>query len=118
MRWLMTLGEHTRPDVPVYAEDTRPDDSRAVALVDDFGSLFPVLREWHAIWGDRITGWALQVEADDVENLPAEVVQRWEDHGPEVRLDYLPGGYINVSDYRDDRTLAAIAARTSVLIRS
>ncbi|MFF8848277.1 hypothetical protein ACF08N_37445 [Streptomyces sp. NPDC015127] len=42
MRWLMPLGERTRPDVPSYADCPAPDKSRALALVDDFGHLFTV----------------------------------------------------------------------------
>ncbi|MFD8088992.1 hypothetical protein [Streptomyces malaysiensis] len=117
MRWLMTLGENTRPDVPQYAECPSPEHARAVALVDDFGHLFPVLWEWSQIYGQHVTAWAMQVEADDIERLPADLVEGWEDNPDFVRLDRTPGGYVNVSDYRDQRTLKDIAARTNVLMR-
>ncbi|MFE9812456.1 hypothetical protein [Streptomyces sp. NPDC005548] len=45
-----------------------------------------------------MTGWAAQVEVDDIEQLPRNVSEDW---GPELRLDTVPGGYVVVSDYRD-----------------
>ncbi|MDX3321091.1 hypothetical protein PV415_29715 [Streptomyces sp. ME03-5684b] len=87
MRCLMSLGERTRPDAPTYAEDPAPDQARALALVDDFAHLFTVLREWRREYGDELTAWAVQVEADNVENLPAELIEQWEWEGAPVRLD-------------------------------
>ncbi|MGW0969951.1 hypothetical protein [Streptomyces sp. NPDC002516] len=98
LRWLMTLGERTRPDTPTYAECPPPGQARATALVDDCGQLFPILRNWKAQFGSDLTAWAAQVEADDIERIPSHVTEDW---GPELRLDTVPGGYVVVSDYRD-----------------
>ncbi|MGW2939623.1 hypothetical protein ACWDA7_49985 [Streptomyces sp. NPDC001156] len=114
MRWLMTLGERSRPDVPTYAECLGPHEARAVALVDDCGQLFPILLAWRQALGGDVTGWAGQVEADDVENLPREVTEDW---GPGLRLDTMPGGYVKVSDYRDHEPPAAVTAGPHVLMR-
>ncbi|WP_217236418.1 hypothetical protein [Streptomyces sp. AC555_RSS877] len=113
MRWLMSLGERTRPDVPTYAEDPAPDQARALALVDDFAQLFTVLKEWRQEYGEELTAWAVQVEADDVENLPAELIAQWEWEGAPVRLDTQRGGYVKVSDYRDVPVRPGISARTT-----
>ncbi|MDQ1051762.1 hypothetical protein [Streptomyces sp. V4I2] len=98
LRWLMTLGERTDPDTPTYAECPPPGQARAAALVDDFGQLFPILRNWRRQFGHAVTGWAAQVEVDDIEHPPRHVCEDW---GPELRLDTVPGGYVVVSDYRD-----------------
>ncbi|MDQ0994813.1 hypothetical protein [Streptomyces sp. V3I7] len=115
-RWLMTLGTRPRPDTPSYAECPGPDTARAVALADDFAQLFPILLEWRETFGDSLTGWAAQVEADDIEHLPADIVRNW---GPDqVRLDTMPGGYVKVSDRRDTQaSLTAAPARTRQLTR-
>ncbi|MET7693838.1 hypothetical protein ABZT06_38725 [Streptomyces sp. NPDC005483] len=113
MRWLMSLGERTRPDAPTYAEDPAPDQARALALVDDFAHLLTVLREWQRTYGEELTAWAVQVEADDVENLPAELIKQWEWEGAPVRLDIDRGGYVKVSDYRDVSVRPGIHARTT-----
>ncbi|MEU5894494.1 hypothetical protein ABZ835_48195 [Streptomyces sp. NPDC047461] len=116
MRWLMTLGERTRPDVPTFAECPGPMNARAVALVDDFGQLFPILREWRRSLGSELTAYAGQVEADDIENLPPAVIEDW---GPDqLRLDTMPGGYVKVSDYRDDQALTALPSGAHMLMRS
>jgi hypothetical protein len=73
MRWLMTLGERTRPETPAYAECPGPNEARALALVDDCGQLFPVLLAWRRALGCEVTGWAEQVEADDVHDFPQDV---------------------------------------------
>ncbi|GAA3509829.1 hypothetical protein [Streptomyces shaanxiensis] len=73
VRWLMPLGERTRPDAPTFAECPGPNEVRAVVLVDDVGQLFPILLEWRGLFGNDLTGWAGQVEADDIENLPPEM---------------------------------------------
>ncbi|WP_437069916.1 hypothetical protein [Streptomyces sp. enrichment culture] len=65
----MALGERTRPKTPTYAECPGPNEARAVALVDGCGQLFPVLLAWRRTLGREVTGWAEQVEADDVENV-------------------------------------------------
>ncbi|MGW7719801.1 hypothetical protein ACWGKK_36660 [Streptomyces chartreusis] len=115
MRWLMTLGERTRPDVPQYAECPAPDKARALALVEDMGQLFPILLGWQREFGSELTGWAAQVEAGDIENLPAEVIANW---GPDhLRLDTMPGGYVKVSDYRDHQTPAPLPHRKKELRR-
>jgi len=115
MRWLMTLGERTRPDAPTFAECPGPREARAVALVDDVGQLFPILLEWRRLFGSDLTGWASQVEADDIENLPPGVVENW---GPDqLRLDTMPGGYVKVSDYCNDQALAALPPTCNVLMR-
>ncbi|MFC7309023.1 hypothetical protein ACFQVC_33070 [Streptomyces monticola] len=101
MRWLMSLGERTWPDVPTYAEAPTLDQAHAVALVDDFAHLFTVLKEWQQEYGEELTTWAVQVEADTVENLPAELIDRWAREGAPVRLDTEQGGYVRVSDYRE-----------------
>ncbi|MGW5465225.1 hypothetical protein [Streptomyces sp. NPDC003996] len=44
--------------------------ARALALVDDCSQLFPILLAWRRALGRELTGWAGQVEADDVESLP------------------------------------------------
>jgi hypothetical protein len=98
MRWLMTLGERTDPDTPTYAECPPPGRARASALVEDCGQLFPILRNWQRQCGHHVTGWAAQVEVDDIERVPRHVAEDW---GPELRLDTVPGGYVVVSDYRD-----------------
>ncbi|MGW1290956.1 hypothetical protein ACWD4N_47295 [Streptomyces sp. NPDC002586] len=113
MRWLMSLGERTRPDAPTYAEDPAPDQARALALVDDFAHLFTVLQEWRQEYGEELTAWAVQVEADDIENLPAELIEQWEWEGAPVRLDTERGGYVKVSDYRDVPVRPGISARTT-----
>ncbi|MGW7646940.1 hypothetical protein [Streptomyces bobili] len=94
----MTLGERTDPDTPAYAECPPPGQARAAALVDDFGQLFPILRNLRRQFGHAVTGWAAHVEVDDVEHPSRQVCEDW---GPEVRLDTVPGGYVVVSDYRD-----------------
>lgn len=105
MRWLMSLGERTRPDAPTYAEGP--------ALVDDFAHLFTVLKEWRQAYGEELTAWAVQVEARDVENLPAEVIEHWEREGAPVRLDTERGGYVKVSDYRNVSGRPGISTRTT-----
>jgi hypothetical protein len=56
MRWLLNIGERTRPGAPSYAEDPAPDQARALALVDDFAHLFTVLKEWRQeYWRSRCT---------------------------------------------------------------
>ncbi|MFJ6901966.1 hypothetical protein [Streptomyces hokutonensis] len=115
VRWLMTLGERSRPDASSFAECPGPYEARAVALVDDVGQLFPILLEWRRAYGEDLTGWACQVEADDIEDLPPDVTENW---GPdELRLDTMPGGYVKVSDYRDHQAPAALPHRTNVLMR-
>ncbi|MFE6098285.1 hypothetical protein ACFQ7M_41015 [Streptomyces massasporeus] len=113
MRWLMSLGERTRPDVPTYAEDPAPGKARALALVDDFAQLFTVLKEWRQEYGEELTAWAGQVEAGDIENLPAEVIERWEWEGVPVRIDTERGGYVRVSDYRDVSAPPGNSTRTT-----
>jgi hypothetical protein len=73
----MTLGERSRLEMPAYAECPGPNEARAVALVDDCGQLFPILLEWRQSFGRELTGWAGQVEADDIENLPRDVTEDW-----------------------------------------
>ncbi|MEU0949870.1 hypothetical protein ABZ379_45520 [Streptomyces canus] len=115
VRWLMTLGERTRPDSPMFAECPGPREARALALVDDLGQLFPLLLEWRGQFGADLTGYACQVEADDIENLPPEVIESW---GPdELRLDTMPGGYVKVTDYRDGQALGALSQGSKVLMR-
>ncbi|MFC5220090.1 hypothetical protein [Streptomyces coerulescens] len=115
MRWLMTLGERTRPDVPQYAECPAPDQARALALVDDVGQLFPILLGWRREFGRELTGWAKQVEADDIETLPPDVIEHWGED--QLRLDTMPGGYVQVADYRDHQARTALPARKKVLRR-
>ncbi|WP_405968872.1 hypothetical protein OG613_46995 (plasmid) [Streptomyces sp. NBC_00015] len=99
LRWLMTLGERTRPDAPTYAECPSPGEARAAALVDDCGQLFPILLNWRRQFGSELTAWAAQIEVDDLDHLPRYVTEDW---GPDaLRLDTVPGGYVVVSDYRD-----------------
>ncbi|MEV6533719.1 hypothetical protein AB0M86_29675 [Streptomyces sp. NPDC051639] len=99
LRWLMTLGERNRPDQPTYADCPPPGQARATALVDDCGQLFPILLHWRQRFGHDVTGYAAQVEADDIEHLPPHVTEDW---GPDgLRLDTTPGGYVVVSDHRD-----------------
>ncbi|MEU6459792.1 hypothetical protein [Streptomyces sp. NPDC047065] len=112
MRWLMRLGERTRPDTPAYAEDPAPDQARALALVDDFAHLFTVLRAWRQEYGEELTAWAVQVEADDVENLPTDVTEQWTREGAPVRIDTLRSGYVKVSDYREVAMHPGVNART------
>ncbi len=114
MRWLMTLGERTRPETPTYAECTGPNEARAVALVDDCGQLFPILLAWRRALGREVTGWAEQVEADDVENLSQHVTDDW---APGLRLDTMPGGYVKVSDYRDHQPPDTVTAGLRMLMR-
>ncbi|MFJ8158533.1 hypothetical protein [Streptomyces sp. NPDC094468] len=115
MRWLMTLGEHTRPHAADFAACPGPHEARAVALVDDAADLFPVLLEWRRAYGTELTAYANRVEASDLEDLPSDVVEQW---GPdELRLDTLPGGYIKVSDYRDQHAGSALAPNPNVLVR-
>ncbi len=114
MRWLMTLGERTRPETPTYAECPGPNEARAVALVDDCGQLFPILLAWRRALGREVTGWAEQVEADDVENLSQHVTDDW---APGLRLDTMPGGYVKVSDYRDHQPPGTVTAGPRMLMR-
>ncbi|MFF8717532.1 hypothetical protein ACF07T_39970 [Streptomyces sp. NPDC015184] len=115
MRWLMTLGERSRPGVPFFAECPSPYEARALALVDDFAQLFPIILGWRRLFGGDLTGWANQVEADSIEDLPLGVTEDW---GPDqLRLDTMPGGYVRVSDYRDHRVLSALPSGTGVLMR-
>ncbi|MFF1566964.1 hypothetical protein ACFVY1_26165 [Streptomyces sp. NPDC058293] len=113
MRWLMSLGERTRPDAPTYAEDPAPDQARALALVDDFAHLFTVLKQWRQQYGEELTAFAVQVQADDIENLPAELIEQWEWEGDVVRMDTERGGYVKVSDYREVPVRPGISARTA-----
>lgn len=113
VRWLMTLGERSRPDTPTFAECPGPNEARAVALVEDCGQLFPILREWRRVSGCDVTGWAGQVEADDISDLPS-VTDRW---GTELRLDTMPGGYVQVTDYRDHQPPSALAFPPQMLVR-
>ncbi|MFF1276947.1 hypothetical protein ACFVZC_26590 [Streptomyces marokkonensis] len=101
MRWLMSLGERTRPNVPRFAECPAPGQARALALADDFGQLLFVLRQWRQVYGEELTAWAAQVQADDISTLPADLIAAWEAVADVVRLDTEPGGYVRVSDYRD-----------------
>ncbi|MGW1193671.1 hypothetical protein [Streptomyces sp. NPDC002559] len=115
MRWLMTLGERTRPDVPFFAECPGPREARALALVDDFAHLFPIILGWRQLFGGGLTGWANQVEADSLEDLPLGVTEDW---GPDqLRLDTMPGGYVRVSDYRDQQVLSTLPPSANVLMR-
>jgi hypothetical protein len=111
MRWLMTLGERSRPDLPRFAETPALHRARALALVDHFDHLFPILRAWRQAYGDELTAWAVQVEADDVTNLPAQLTSGWEEEGDLIRLDTERGGYVRVADYRDIPLRAAVSAR-------
>ncbi|AZP14707.1 hypothetical protein EJC51_47505 [Streptomyces aquilus] len=113
MRWLMSLGERTRPDEPTYAEDPAPGQARALALVDDFADLFTVLKQWRQEYGEELTAWAVQVEVDDINHLPAELIAHWEEEGAPVRLDTQQGGYVKVSDYRDESVHPSVSARTT-----
>ncbi|MFE5688148.1 hypothetical protein [Streptomyces sp. NPDC056512] len=61
---------------------------------------------------EELTAWAVQVEADDVEDLPAELIERWEWEGAPVRIDTERGGYVKVSDYREVPVRPGISART------
>ncbi|MFI7008907.1 hypothetical protein [Streptomyces sp. NPDC050145] len=112
LRWLMTLGELTDPEVPRYAEAPGPYDSRAAALVDDCAQLFPILLAWRKELGCALTGWAAQVEAETLDELPDEVVRNW---SPLLRLDTMPGGYIKISDYRDHEEPHALGAGRAAL---
>ncbi|MFD0008182.1 hypothetical protein ACFVJ4_38115 [Streptomyces sp. NPDC127178] len=86
---------------------------RALALVDDFAHLFTVLNEWRQQYGEELTAWAVQVEADNVENLPAELIEQWTWEGAPVRVDTERGGYVKVSDYRDVPVRPGVSARTT-----
>ena len=114
MRWLMTLGERSRPDLPRFAEIPALHQARALALVDDFDRLFLILRKWRQAYGDELTAWAVQVEVDDVTDLPARLVGAWEEEGDLLRLDTERGGYVRVADYRDIPVRAAISTRTDL----
>ncbi|MFE9024389.1 hypothetical protein ACFYNL_38395 [Streptomyces sp. NPDC007808] len=109
----MSLGERTHPDAPTYAEDPAPDKARALALVDGFAHLFTVLKERRQEYGEELTAWAVQVGAKDIENLPAELIDRPEWEGAPVRIDTQRGGYVQVSDYRDVPVHPGISARTT-----
>ncbi|MGW1729303.1 hypothetical protein ACWCQK_41685 [Streptomyces sp. NPDC002306] len=105
----MSAPRPTRPECP------GPREARALALVDDFGQLSPILLEWRQTYGDQLTGWAMQVDADDIRALPPEVTGTW---GPDgIQLDTMPGGCVRVSDYRDPPAPAATTARTTMLMR-
>ncbi|MFZ4246633.1 hypothetical protein ACOZDF_15135 [Streptomyces griseoincarnatus] len=110
----MTLGERTRPEMPTCAECPGPNEARAVALVDDCGQLFPILLAWRRALGREVTGWAEQVEADDVEHLSQHVTDDW---APGRRLDTMPGGYVKVSDYRDHQPPDTVTAGPRMLMR-
>lgn len=85
----MTLQERTHPETPTYAECPGPNEARAVTLIDDYGRLFPILLAWRRALGREVTGWAEQVEADDVENLPQHVTDDW---GPVCGWTRCPAG--------------------------
>ncbi|WP_367838136.1 hypothetical protein [Streptomyces rochei] len=112
MRWLMTLGERSRPDLPHFAEIPALSQALALALADTFDRLFPILREWCQAYGDELTAWAVQVEADDVTDLPAQLATAWEEEADLVRLDTERGGYVRVADYRNTPARAGITTRT------
>ncbi|MFI8221292.1 hypothetical protein [Streptomyces sp. NPDC085932] len=112
MGWLMSLGERTRPDVPRFAECPTPDKARALALVDDFGQLLFILRQWRQVYGEELTAWATRVEADDLSTLPADLLVAWEWQDDIIRLDTEPGGYVRVSDYRAMPAPPRITVRT------
>ncbi|MFJ4748883.1 hypothetical protein [Streptomyces albogriseolus] len=112
MRWLMTLRERSRPDLPHFAEIPALPQARALALADTFDLLFPILREWCQAYGDELTAWAVQVEAGDVTNLPAQLATAWELEADLLRLDTERGGYVRVADYRNTPARAGITTRT------
>ncbi|CAL9670542.1 hypothetical protein SUDANB15_07371 (plasmid) [Streptomyces sp. enrichment culture] len=89
----------------------RPPARRALALVDDFGQLFFVLREWRQVYGEELTAWAAQVQADDISTLPADLIAAWEGVADVVRLDTERGGYVRVADYRDMPVRPSVSAR-------
>lgn len=87
----MALAARTRPDVPNYAEDLHPLTADASVRVDDFADLFPIFREWRRLFGDDITTYALGFEDGE------DWSQKWTEEGPPIRLDHMPGGWIQVS---------------------
>jgi hypothetical protein len=117
MRWIMALGDRTRPNQPNYAEDTSPEFSRAVALVDDFSALFPIMSRWVALYGEEFTAWAHPTDATDIENLPTELLQHWHEFGPDIRLDRQKGGHFNVLDYRPEIARSELRKAATQLIR-
>ncbi|MBB5109304.1 hypothetical protein FHS40_008432 [Streptomyces spectabilis] len=117
MRWMMTLGERTRPDAPGFAECPVPSKARALALVDDFGHLFTVLREWRQAYGEELTAWAIPVECDSIANLCPQLEAKWEQESELVRLDTERGGYVRVSDYRDGRPPPGTDSRAALTAR-
>ncbi|WP_322500191.1 hypothetical protein TR631_38265 [Streptomyces rochei] len=54
----------------------------------------------------------MQVEADDVTDLPAQLATAWEEEADLVRLDTEHGGYVRVADYRNTPARAGITTRT------
>ncbi|UFQ16441.1 MULTISPECIES: hypothetical protein [Streptomyces] len=92
--WIMALAEHSRPDVPNYAEDVHPLTARASVVADDFADLFVIFKGWREQFGDTITTYAMPFE--EGEDWSTE----WTELGPTYRLDHIPGGWIQVSpDY-------------------
>jgi len=103
MLWIMALAEKTDPDNPSYAEDTSPVYARAHCTVNDFADLFPLLRYWRQHFDlPDVTAYAMSTP-ETVEGAPApDTWESWDRHGPEIRLDMMPGGFIEVRDVRDD----------------
>ncbi|QUI30705.1 hypothetical protein H9W91_07405 [Streptomyces alfalfae] len=101
--WLMSIAEHTRPDVEQYAEGINPKDARASAVVDDFAELFPVLLGWRDAFPNdaRTTAYAMRTPATEDGHLMPGWQAQWDEVGPPYRLDVLPGGYVKVSDYSE-----------------
>jgi hypothetical protein len=117
MRWIMTLGARTRPNVPRFAEDTSPEYSQAVALVDDFSALFPIMQKWAELYGEEFTTWAHPTNATDIENLPAELLEHWQEYGPDIRLDRERTGHVKVGDYRQAAARSELRNAATQLIR-
>ncbi|MFJ8041234.1 hypothetical protein ACIRBX_12080 [Kitasatospora sp. NPDC096147] len=104
----MTMAERTRPDVPQYAEDVPPAEASFLARVDDFASLFPVLAEWRDLVGQEVTAYASPSSVTTIEE--ARLLADWE-HTPDIRLDTVKGGWVQVSDYREPNlAVAAVPA--------
>ncbi|MEU1353904.1 hypothetical protein ABZ410_08360 [Streptomyces cinnamoneus] len=94
--WIMALGDKTKPDVPAYAEDTHPRQARACVEVDDFADLFPIFDAWREYFAEEITAYAMPASMTAQGRPAAGWEEQWTENGPPIRLDSMPGGFIQI----------------------
>ncbi|WKK23006.1 hypothetical protein QZH56_30350 [Streptomyces olivoreticuli] len=94
--WVMALGDKPDPDCPMYAEDTHPRQARACVEVDDFADLFPIFNAWCEHFDTEITAYAMPVAVTAEGRPAAGWEEEWVEVGPPIRLDAMPGGFIQI----------------------